>query len=805
MESIKEYLKRSDFLGLNVNFKISKSNTYKTKLGGFLSLMIIFGTIYVFFVNLLEFVTNNDPTMQFSEGTINDKKKGIAIKNSKFFFAIQLLDDDSIAYDLHKYFIMDLIHQTETINSAKKKEEVIYNLAMKKCNMTDYNETIDFGSFNMSEYYCPDFSQVKKDFYFLYGNFGEKFFQFFSLKLKFCENTSNINQCEKYKLYKYDFKDKFNYIKILFKDVKLNPFNFKTPTEKIVATKIFKNSANLSKDITLYLKRNELLTDVGYIEKNIETQYATGIDRITTEYSQGSGALNKYFLNFEIYGNRNYKIYLRTYIKIYEILENSVIFINWMTLFMKLFYDIYNEFKFNLFLHNRLIYINNKDNEEDDDYNSSDGDNDQFDKKKFNLKGFFKELNIDKQIEKFEKEKNRNKQSMEKGNDMDIEMENNCKNIKKTNKLMNMDTPEEENNYDYNSYDDKDEKLYPKIKNDLNEKDKDNSNPDLSSVASQDSGSGPGLNSVRNLFFNFKEFFPGSRKISAPIISKNDMSKNKKLLEDEIKNLDINIIRMKESCDENINDKNNNENDNNNSINNEKKDTINTIKNDNVKEKVSFISNENHGKDSNSSIENIINNNIDGNIKNESYFPDNKKKHQSVFNSTNFRRKGIMPEKKIYLLEKDNEHENNEKIKDKKAEIVFKNLESKNTELYSYAILRYIFIRPFKKKVKKEFENMKILSEYFNSKFDIFYYFRELKNLDLLNNILFDENQLELVKFISSKNQFSHNMIRQIEKTNPISIDQFKDLVKCLDVDSIIDKKIYEEIFHENMDKKFLI
>ena len=60
--------------------------------------------------------------------------------------------------------------------------------------------------------------------------------------------------------------------------------------------------------------------------------------------------LIKDYFKMEIYGNKYFRLYHRSYIRLYDVFENSVIFITWSSLIVKLFYDYYSEFKFDLFL-----------------------------------------------------------------------------------------------------------------------------------------------------------------------------------------------------------------------------------------------------------------------------------------------------------------------------------------------------------------------------------------------------------------------------------------------------------------------
>ena len=86
-------------------------------------------------------------------------------------------------------------------------------------------------------------------------------------------------------------------------------------------------------------------------------------------------------------------------------------------------------------------------------------------------------------------------------------------------------------------------------------------------------------------------------------------------------------------------------------------------------------------------------------------------------------------------------------------------------------------------------------------KFDIFYYLRKIKNINLLNKILFEDHQKNLLKFICQKYGINNNLLHNQKKREELTEERFLEIIKGLNENDRVDTKIYEEVFLETMVK----
>jgi hypothetical protein len=125
----------------------------------------------------------------------------------------------------------------------------------------------------------------------------------------------------------------------------------------------------------------------------------------------------------------------------------------------------------------------------------------------------------------------------------------------------------------------------------------------------------------------------------------------------------------------------------------------------------------------------------------------------------------------------------------------YKRLTSKDDKT-KYSFCSYLFNR---KKKGNSYNAIYEFSKIFNKKFDVFFYFEKMKDIDLIKKFLFDKSQLKLIELISKKHPFTLNTVDKnamnFKVDRLITNEELKEIISSIDFMDKLNKNILDEMF----------
>ena len=303
-----------DFFGTKPGFFINGCDTHRSIFGALISIVvcsIIFGFFCIF---LNQIIKHNKPHIVHNE-FIDDNPAPYVLNNNNFVFTLSLQYPNYTNFVNEKIYTIKAKKVTYVYNEAKEYKTVETDINVYKCSNFNFSLIPEyFKSLNIENLYCLDLNGV-----FLQGEYGKNNWQTINVYFYKCLNTTeNNNTCD----LEEDIEKTLmgGYIDLFITDFKVNTNDFSNPI-KIYGKNLF-GSISIShySDYWLYLKRKEVITDLGLIFTDYKKETCLTFDKMTeTQYITEE---NFNFLTLIIRISTNREEVMRTYLKLYEAAAN---------------------------------------------------------------------------------------------------------------------------------------------------------------------------------------------------------------------------------------------------------------------------------------------------------------------------------------------------------------------------------------------------------------------------------------------------------------------------------------------------
>jgi len=207
MKILQRAIKSLDFFGGQVNFTINRQDTYKTFLGGLMSIVICGLYISFFFLFGLDMIYKLNPNVNL-ETIYPDKQENFSITNETFIaYRIAAFDDSSIMQTQIKPFIAHVIY--DNINRTYIHWEEFKAIS---CSDNRFKHYFENSIYKPNEWICFDFSGIPN--HELYGGYSNPYNSYIQFYLDICElelkpNFFRKTNCTDYKqLRRFLFENK---------------------------------------------------------------------------------------------------------------------------------------------------------------------------------------------------------------------------------------------------------------------------------------------------------------------------------------------------------------------------------------------------------------------------------------------------------------------------------------------------------------------------------------------------------------------------------------------------------------------
>lgn len=200
------------------------------------------------------------------------------------------------------------------------------------------------------------------------GYWDDQSLTYLKLDLGFCsrnetKSCKNFNEIVK----KNALKDNKIYVSLIYPEIIFNAEDYRRPF-----VYRFKNywallASNFQYNDEFYIGYNHLSEDSGILFEVINDKKELGgfriepkmnfFDKEEMDDTSKLNSSNRFIYSLSIYFDKYYKYHVRKYMKLQDLLGNIKGFMDLIIFIFAILYKIYNKYRFNIYLYNRLVYI----------------------------------------------------------------------------------------------------------------------------------------------------------------------------------------------------------------------------------------------------------------------------------------------------------------------------------------------------------------------------------------------------------------------------------------------------------------
>ena len=304
-----------------------------SSLGIILSIIYFFLSLAISIYFLTRMFSRSDVTVVNST-EYSTKYLTFNVTHDYAYFAFGV--EDPVTYD---YFIDDTIYYpTAIFKQAIRSEETgefvwkEKKVPIEPCDLNNFGKRYQnlFENKPVQNMYCiTNMTET------LEGHFSQDHYSFFMVQLYECKNTTeNNNKCKNKTTIDHFLNGTF--ISVLFESVSIDPKNYDTPAQAIVENFYTTFGKNFFKEIHIFVKIIEIMTDQGFIftsyKKEAVLQGDTYQDMFTTIPKDS-------LCDITIKLSNRFDVVKRSYTKIQQVLGNLGGFIKVISTFLSILFS----------------------------------------------------------------------------------------------------------------------------------------------------------------------------------------------------------------------------------------------------------------------------------------------------------------------------------------------------------------------------------------------------------------------------------------------------------------------------------
>jgi hypothetical protein len=365
-----------DFLAAPKNFSINNKITFKTFIGGFLSILICISSIILFLITGDDFIHKTNPNGYSS--IIEDENTFQLVTNFEFFIGIQMINIDEEILDLDEYLypLFKITNNTFLDDGSIIGDHII--IPTIPCDKFNFGKRVNTHNFPLSKFICPDISKIKNttiggDFYQM-QNSTELVFH-----LSLCDhNDENCKDPNKFKELTQDTSILLNilYPEVIYRiDDYQNPFkidlrldrtfiNYYTYVWYDMAFSNFKLNENTG-NILQSKKEDSVLGPSGIIRLS-DIKHFQPNQNMSNQINKTMNYKEMNFLVIFISKNNKMQFYHRSYLAFSTVLANVASLVKTIMAVLTFVYLYFNKIKIDSHLCSRLLFF---EDDEDLDFN----------------------------------------------------------------------------------------------------------------------------------------------------------------------------------------------------------------------------------------------------------------------------------------------------------------------------------------------------------------------------------------------------------------------------------------------------
>jgi hypothetical protein len=303
---MKTFFKSLDLLGPDVKLTIQGHSSYKTFIGGVLTILLVMLSILAFFAFGMDIIQKREPSILYTKYLNKSSTYNV---NESFVMMFAIVDQLGVPLlDQEKKFdfYLDAIQINTTSNSDQKL--ISRRFQLRKCDPSIYpKEVSEYTLVNISNYWCVPKGYNES----LWGSFGGDA-QTFRIELALCNNKTSGGICwDAERIYKSLPVFNLHYV---IQDAILDGYNYTNPGKITYQNGFTKTNPNVYSRTIFWLKNINYYTDESILLQSLRSDRFLQIDRKESELLPQLET--KVFFSHLVSLTRTEEAYYRSYIKV---------------------------------------------------------------------------------------------------------------------------------------------------------------------------------------------------------------------------------------------------------------------------------------------------------------------------------------------------------------------------------------------------------------------------------------------------------------------------------------------------------
>jgi hypothetical protein len=324
-------LKFIDLIGPEPKLTIENKSNFKSSFGGLMTLLISFIFISAFIGFGIDIIQKIKPRVTFNR-IKNPRLPEFNLTDDNFLFTLYDQSTDKPIPNFERMFFVYYDYLSFDGNGTSSHK---FKNPFHRCSKKTVDKWNSYFFYDPAGYYClPEDEKM-----LMKGTTSTGVTKLLRIMVDYCKNNTDPNKglvrtdCYTKRETQTFLMNKRIQMNYMILDSVINTFNFSYPVSNVILSDFVNTEPNTWSRLSIFLKEIQINTDKGFFIKDIETQYATGIDSSKFEnfYTPDTDTVfsNQLILSDWI------EVYDREYIKVQDTFAMMGGFVNFSLILIK--------------------------------------------------------------------------------------------------------------------------------------------------------------------------------------------------------------------------------------------------------------------------------------------------------------------------------------------------------------------------------------------------------------------------------------------------------------------------------------
>lgn len=329
LNSIFKTVSMIDLYSQGVELTINGERRSNTILGGILTIITVAVLVSLFVINGEDLYYHINPIIS-TDRKYSIESHNIYLNRSTFPISFLLTGNDNEAVIKPKYFKFKITYYSGDTEFDLNEDELQYEYCNSSLHFPLVSTQFDDGGYVNA--YC-----LVNDSLLIKGTWSENYISYLSIKLFYCNNKEESNQCAPQEEIENFIRQGELYFNLIYMDSSFSPNNYFEPISRKINIQYTSVAIGFTKLLEFYLMPRHLNTDDGLIWNLNKTQTVVSVDSFTDDFQTLNTENNdNYIAEFTINSSKASEETKREYTKIQTLMANLGGIGNFLLIFFKI-------------------------------------------------------------------------------------------------------------------------------------------------------------------------------------------------------------------------------------------------------------------------------------------------------------------------------------------------------------------------------------------------------------------------------------------------------------------------------------